>query len=195
MERAGDPATAEALCQLVLAKGYLRREQPFRLSSGGSSRDYVDLRRALAGGEDLALGARVLLERLAALGVAFDAVGGMTMGADPIAHAVALLAPCAWFSVRKQEKEHGAGRRIEGAEIGPGARVVLVEDTVSTGRSMLQALEVVRGAGAEVVLACALLDRGDEAAERFAAAEVAYDALLNYRDLGIEAIPGAASSA
>ena len=114
----------------------------------------------------------------------------MTMGADPVAHAVALLGGFDWFSVRKQEKHHGTGRRVEGASLGEGVRAVLFEDTVSTGRSALEALEVVRASGAEVVLACTLLDRGDEAAPAFAAAGVPYEALLTYRDLGLASLGG-----
>ena len=142
------------------SRGYTRRAEPFQLSSGGTSHDYVDLRRAVALGDDLRLGAEAVIAHVATLGVDFDVVGGMTMGADPVAHAVALLSGRAWFSVRKTEKQHGTRRRIEGGEVGPGVRVLLFEDTISTGRSILEALQVVRDAGAEVVLACTLLDRG-----------------------------------
>ncbi len=116
------------------------------------------------------------------------------MGADPVAHAVAMLTGTAWFSVRKAEKAHGSRRRIEGAELGPGVRAVVFEDTVSTSRSMLEALDVVEAAGAEVVLACTLLDRSDTAAALLAERSIPYLALLTYRDLGIEVIaarPGA----
>jgi orotate phosphoribosyltransferase len=176
------------LLELVSARGYERKEEPFLLSSGGYSHDYVDLRRAVARGEDLELAARAVVERLDELGVGFEAIGGMTMGADPVAHAVAMISGNEWFSVRKAPKGHGAGRRIEGADVIPGKRVVLFEDTVSTGGSILQALEVLRGTGAEIVLACTLLDRGDHASEQFLALEIAYTALLDYHDLGIEPI-------
>ncbi len=156
----GADALREQLLALVLERGYTRRAEPFQLSSGGTSRDYVDLRRAVALGDDLRLGAEAVIAHVATLGVDFDVVGGMTMGADPVAHAVALLSGRAWFSVRKTEKQHGTRRRIEGGEVGPGVRVLLFEDTISTGRSILEALQVVRDAGAEVVLACTLLDRG-----------------------------------
>ncbi len=170
----------------VLERGYLRAAEPFRLSSGGFSRDYIDMRRALAQGADLRLAAEAVLERLTARGFAVDAAGGLTMGADPIAHAVAVVAGCEWFSVRKEAKSHGAGRRVEGAELGPGRRVLLLEDTASTGRSSLEALEVVAETGAEVVLALAVLDRAGVAAAALAARGVAFDALLTWTDLGIE---------
>ncbi|MCU1488787.1 MAG: pyrE 2 [Acidimicrobiaceae bacterium] len=174
------------LVALVLEKGYVRRDEPFLLSSGGTSRDYVDLRRAVAEGPDLELAARAVLARLEELEVGFDSLGGMTMGADPVAHAVSLLGGRPWFSVRKAVKGHGSGRRIEGAVLDEQTRVVVFEDTVSTGRSALDALEVVRSVGAPVVLACTLLDRGEAASRAFAEAGVRYEPLLTYRDLGID---------
>ncbi|HUZ21356.1 MAG TPA: hypothetical protein VMU75_12365 [Acidimicrobiales bacterium] len=184
-----DAGTLRArLLGLVLDRGYTRRAEPFQLSSGGTSRDYVDLRRCVALGADLRLGAEAVIAHAASLGVDFDVVGGMTMGADPVAHAVALLSGRAWFSVRKTEKQHGTRQRIEGGEVGPGVRVLLFEDTISTGRSILEALEVVLDAGATVVLACTLLDRGDAAAARFRAMGIRYSPILTYHDLGIEPI-------
>lgn len=184
----------ERLRTVILERGYLRREQPFRLSSGGMSYDYVDLRRALSRGADLAAAAEALIAALQERAPGFDAIGGMTMGADPIAHAVAMLAGASWFSVRKQEKHHGAGRRIEGAALEPGQRVVLIEDTVSTGRSILEALDVVAASGANILLACTLLDRGELASARFSERGVPYFRLLSYEDLGIEPIGDVASA-
>lgn len=171
---------------VVLERGYTRADEPFRLSSGGTSRDYVDLRRAVARGDDLRLFAEAVLAHLEGLGIGFDAIGGMTMGADPVAHAAALVSDRSWFSVRKAEKTHGSRRRVEGAELGPGVRVVVFEDTVSTGGSLLDAYEVVAGTGAEVVACCTVLDRGEEARRRFAERSVRYEAVLTYADLGIE---------
>lgn len=181
---------SSALRDVVLLRGYERRETAFRLSSGGTSHDYVDMRRAVSRGEDLALAARATLAALAEAGVDFDAIGGMTMGADPVAHAVAVLGDRSWFSVRKAAKEHGTGRRVEGATLGPGVRAVVFEDTVSTGRSLLEALEVVSETGAEVSALCTLLDRGDSLAAALAeqAAPPRYIPVLTYGDIGIEPI-------
>ncbi len=176
------------LLDLVRARGYERRQEPFQLSSGGSSLDYVDLRRALARGEDLELAARAVAGCLAEEGVEFDAIGGMTMGADPIAHAVAMVTRRSWYSVRKSQKGHGRKQRIEGAELGVGVRVVVVEDTVTTGRALLEAVEVVRETGAEVVAACTILDRGMEVRPRVEATGIRFLALLGFADLGIEPI-------
>jgi len=176
----------EDLRTIVLERGYERAEQPFRLSSGRMSHDYVDLRRALSRGPDLELAARAVIAVADEEAARFDAAGGMTMGADPLAHAVALLTGCDWFSVRKAAKEHGAGRRIEGAELAAGRQVLLLEDTASSGRSSLEALDAVEATGAVVVLALALLDRADAAAAAFAARGIPFRAVLSYRDLGIE---------
>jgi orotate phosphoribosyltransferase len=186
---AGAEAERDLLRDVVLERGYTRSEEPFRLSSGGTSRDYVDLRRALSRGEDLRRAARLVLALASARGAGFDAAGGLTMGADPLAHAIAVSSGCEWFAVRKAAKQHGSGRRIEGADLGPGTRVLLLEDTVSTARSGLEALEVVEATGARVVLACAVLDRAGVAAARFAERGVPYAAVLDYRDLGIEPLP------
>ncbi|HTW99261.1 MAG TPA: orotate phosphoribosyltransferase, partial [Acidimicrobiales bacterium] len=182
---AGQP-DRERLCRVILERGYHRSEKPFMLSSGGTSRDYVDLRRALSRGPDLGLAAALVVELALERVGHLDAAGGLTMGADPLAHAVALLAGCDWFSVRKQAKSHGGGRRIEGADLGPGRDVLLLEDTVSTGTSILAALDAVRETGARVVLACAVLDRADVAEDAFATRGVPFVSLLTYRDLGIE---------
>lgn len=178
-----------ALRDLVLERGYERREEPFLLSSGGESRDYVDLRRAVARGEDLTLAGRAVAAALADAGVEFDAIGGMTMGADPVAHAVAMLTGRDWFSVRKAPKEHGTGRRTEGSVLGATTRAVVFEDTVSTGRSLLEALDVVSEA-ADVVGICTILDRGEGLSRRLAERlpGVPFVRVLTYADLGIDAI-------
>jgi orotate phosphoribosyltransferase len=180
--------TREQLRELVLDRGYERREQAFELSSGGTSHDYVDLRRAVSRGPDLHAAARAVADALSAAGVEFDAIGGMTMGADPVAHAVALLTGRSWFSVRKAEKAHGTGRRIEGAELGPGVKAVVFEDTVSTGRSLMEALDVVLATGADVVAVCTMLDRGESLASKLEERGVAAPLVrvLTYRDLGIQ---------
>jgi orotate phosphoribosyltransferase len=188
--REGASARAADLRRQVLdvvrERGYVRRSEAFQLSSGGWSHDYVDGKRALAGGAELRLAAEAVVAQAGERGVAFDAVGGLTMGADPLAHAVAVVSGARWFSVRKEAKAHGRQRTVEGAELGAGARVVLVEDVVSTGRSLLQALDAVEATGATVVLAVTLLDRGEAAGRALAGRGVAYAPLATYRDLGID---------
>jgi len=183
-ERAAD--LRRQVLEVVRALGYVRREEPFRLSSGGWSHDYLDGKRALAGGAELRLAAEAVVAQAEERGIAFDAVGGLTMGADPLAYSVAVVSGARWFSVRKAAKEHGRGRRIEGAELGPGVAVLLVEDVTSTGRSMLEALDVIEESGATAVLAVTLVDRADVAAGALDARGVPYAPLATYGDLGID---------
>lgn len=178
----------EQVCSIVQARGHLRLPEPVQLASGDWSRDFVDAKRALQDGADLETACRAMLE--AAGGVTFDAVGGMTLGADQFAHVIAVLARRKWFVVRKAVKGRGTNQRVEGAELGEGVKVLLVDDVVTTGTSILDACEVVRGLGATVTGAVTLLDRGDAARARFEALGVPYAPVLTYRDLGIEPVGG-----
>lgn len=178
-----EDAQRQSLAQLVLATGYERREEPFQLTSGGWSHDYVDGKYAIATGSALRQASQAVVDLL---GDSFDSVGGPTMGADALAHGVAMVAGCSWFSVRKEAKGHGRGAWVEGARLKPGDTVVMVEDVVSTGASLLRAADKVRELGAEVVAATALLDRSPAVAERFGQAGVRWAPLLTWVDLGIE---------
>jgi orotate phosphoribosyltransferase len=184
----GGGGAAAELRRIVLEKGYERREVPFRLSSGGLSHDYVDLRRAFAAGSDLSVAARAVVEALAAAAVEYDLIGGMTMGADPVAHLVAVLEDKAWFSVRKAAKEHGTGRRVEGGRLAEGVRAVVFEDTASTGRSLIEALSVVEATGAFIAAVCIILDRGEALSRALSESHpsVPFVRVLSYRDIGIE---------
>ncbi|HET9070647.1 MAG TPA: phosphoribosyltransferase family protein [Acidimicrobiales bacterium] len=182
------PERRAELAELVRARGYERREEPFRLSSGGTSHDYVDVRQAVAEGAALRAVGQALIE---AVEVEWDVVGGPTMGADPLAHAAALLrGDAAWCSVRKEPKGYGRGQWVEGHRLGPGDRVLAVEDTVSTGGSLLRAIERMTGTGATVVAAATVVDRSPAVAERFATAGIPWVPLLTWADLGIEPLAG-----
>jgi orotate phosphoribosyltransferase len=111
------------------------------------------------------------------------------MGADPLAHGIVLVDErLGWFSVRKEPKQRGLSRWIEGSRVGPGDRVLLVDDVVTTGGSIQQAYDHVVEAGASVVGAMPVLDRGDLAGLFFAERGVPFQALLTYQDLGIEPV-------
>jgi orotate phosphoribosyltransferase len=138
------------------------------LSSGLEADYYVDLRRITLDGEAAPLVGQVLLDLTADL--AFDAVGGLTMGADPVAAAMLHAAAARGkrldaFVVRKAAKAHGLQKRVEGPDI-KGRRVLVVEDTSTTGGSPLAAVEAVREAGAEVVAVATIVDRATGAAEK-----------------------------
>ena len=158
------------LLALLLERSF--RTGDFVLASGARSRYYIDCRTTTAHAEGQALVGRLGLQLLRTAGLAPDAVGGLTMGADPVAYAIAHAswlagAPVHAFSVRKQPKEHGTGKRVEGC-FHPGARVVVVEDVVTSGKSALQACDAVEAEGGTVLGVIALVDReggGREAVE------------------------------
>ena len=134
----------------------------FQLSSGAHATSYVDLRRVTLDGRLAPLVGRVLLNATADL--SYDAVGGLTLGADPVATAMMHAAasrgtPIDAFVVRKAEKAHGLQRRIEGPDV-RGRRVLALEDTSTTGDSVLAAVDALEAAGAEVVGVAVIVDRG-----------------------------------
>jgi orotate phosphoribosyltransferase len=110
------------------------------------------------------------------------------MGADPLAHGVAMVTGKAWFSVRKEQKQRGREQWIEGTRLEPGTRVLLVDDVISTGGSTEKAYERVTAVGAVVTGVIPMVDRGDVATKRFAAKGVPFVALITYSDLGIEPV-------
>jgi orotate phosphoribosyltransferase len=177
------PERIAELRDLVLERGYERRDEPFTLSSGATSHDYVDCRHVVATGAALRMVSQALID---VVDVTWEVVGGPTMGADPLAHGVSLLSGAPWFSVRKTAKGHGRGSWVEGHRLGPGDRVLAVEDTASTGGSLLGAIERINQTGARVVAAATVLDRSPRVAERFAAAGIPWFPLLCWDDLGID---------
>ncbi|MGV0743284.1 orotate phosphoribosyltransferase [Mycolicibacterium sp. XJ870] len=182
------PETWQAAFELIRTRGYEHREEPFRLVSGQLSHDYIDGKYAIDTGERMAIVSRAVADLAAARGIEFDAVGGLTMGADPLAHGVAMVTGKAWFSVRKEQKTRGREQWIEGTRLTPGIRVLLVDDVISTGGSTEIAYERVTAAGAAVTGVIPMVDRGDVAAGRFARLGVPFAALVTYRDLGIEPV-------
>src|SRR5689334_14115185 len=119
------------LLETIKTKGYLHTDEPLQLASGEMSQDFIDGKKALADGADLRHACEVLVAATKAAGIDFDVVGGLTMGADHLSHGVALVAPASWFTVRKEAKGRGTGKLIEGAELGPGVRALVVEDVTT----------------------------------------------------------------
>ena len=155
------------------------------LSSGKEADYYVDLRRVTLDGATAPLVGRVMLDLTSHLD--YDAVGGLTLGADPVAtamlHAAAALGRTLdAFVVRKSEKAHGLQRRIEGPDVA-GRRVLAVEDTSTTGGSVLTAVEALREAGAEVIGVAVIVERG--AAPKVEEAGLPYLAAYSLTDLGL----------
>ena len=157
------------------------------LSSGKEADYYVDLRRVTLDGVAAPLVGRVMLDLTADLD--YDAVGGLTLGADPVATAMLHAAAARGrvldaFVVRKAEKAHGLQRRIEGTDVA-GRRVLAVEDTSTTGGSVLTAVDALREAGATVVGVAVIVERG--AAPAVEAAGLTYLAAYSLQDLGLAA--------
>ncbi|RKS06907.1 orotate phosphoribosyltransferase [Nocardiopsis sp. Huas11] len=155
------------------------------LSSGIEADYYVDLRRVTLDGEAAPLVGSVMLDNVEDLD--FDAVGGLTLGADPVATAMVHAAHARGrkldaFVVRKAGKAHGLQRRIEGPDV-KGRRVLALEDTSTTGNSVLTAVEALREAGAEVVATALILDRG--ARERVTQEGLEYRAVYGVEDLDL----------
>ena len=156
------------------------------LSSGRQAEWYVDLRRITLHHEAAPLVGRVMRQLTGDL--VYDAVGGLTLGADPVATAMLHAAAegagfLDAFVVRKEGKAHGLQRRIEGPDVA-GRAVLAVEDTSTTGGSVLQAVEALQEAGAEVVAVAVLVDRGARAAVEAAGLE--YRAAYELGDLGLD---------
>jgi orotate phosphoribosyltransferase len=155
------------------------------LSSGREADYYVDLRRVTLSSAAAPLVGRVMLELTSDL--QYDAVGGLTLGADPVAAAMLHAAAASGrsldaFVVRKEGKAHGLQRRIEGPDVA-GRRVLAVEDTSTTGGSVLTAVDALREAGADVVGVAVIVERG--AADAVAAAGLEYRAAYSAADLGL----------
>lgn len=184
--RAGDSGPADdrsLLLAQVLAKAVVRGRVV--LSSGREADYYVDLRRVTLDAEAAPLVGRVMLDLTADLD--YDAVGGLTLGADPVATAMLHAAAARGrsldaFVVRKSEKQHGLQRRIEGPDVA-GRRVLAVEDTSTTGGSVLSAVDALRAAGAQVVGVAVIVERG--AAPAIEAAGLDYHAAYSPGDLGL----------
>ncbi len=162
------------------------RRGDFVLKSGRTSSWFVDAKQTVCRPDAMLLVAEAILDLVPA---DTTAIGGLTMGADPVAFVTAAVAsmsgrPLKAFSVRKEEKDHGGGGRIAGA-LDPGDRVAVTEDAVTRGTSLLEAARAVRAAGAEPVVLVALVDRGGTVAAMAAEEGLPFRAVLTAPDLGL----------
>lgn len=174
-------ALIELIAEIAVVRGRVT------LASGREADYYVDMRRVTLDGRAAPLVGRVMRDLVADWG--FDAVGGLTLGADPVATSMLHAAAAAGgrldaFVVRKAEKAHGLQRRIEGTDVA-GRRVLVVEDTSTTGGSALAAVDAVRAAGAEVVGVAVIVDRDTGAREAIEAQGLPYRFAVSAADLGL----------
>lgn len=161
------------------------RTGDFTLKSGRRSSWFIDSKQTVCRPDGILL---VADAALAAIPDDVTAIGGLTMGADPVAFGIAAVAATRGrmlrsFSIRKEAKDHGVAGRLAGALV-PGDKVVITEDTVTRGTSALDAARVVRELGAEPVLVLVVVDRGGTCAAMAAAEGIAFHALVTAPDLG-----------
>jgi len=177
----------EQLIRLLLDRSVRRGD--FVLASGRRSTYYIDARLTTMSAQGLTLVGSMGLSAIRAQGWAPASVGGLTMGADPVAYAIAAASAGAppvinAFSVRKAAKAHGTGRRIEG-NLGDGDRVVVVEDVITSGASALAAVEAVQDAGAAVLGVLAVVDREEGGAARITSQGIEVVVLTTTTDFGL----------
>jgi orotate phosphoribosyltransferase len=161
----------------------------FTLTSGKRASYYVDLRRVSLDHRVAPLIGQVMLDLIADV-PDVAAVGGLTMGADPIASAILHQGAARGlgydaFVVRKEPKDHGRGKQVEGPDL-QGKRVVVLEDTSTTGGSPLKAIEALEKVGAEIAAVAVVVDRSTGARERLEAAGYGYLAAIDLADLGLQ---------
>ncbi len=174
---------------IALIKGEAVFHGDFTLSSGKKASYYVDMRKLTLDHRAAPAIGRIMLDLIRDVD-GIVAVGGLTLGADPIANAVMhesarTTTPLDAFVVRKEPKDHGRGRQVEGADV-TGKRVVVVEDTSTTGQSALKAVEALRREGAEPVAVAVIVDRKTGAQAAVEAEGLQWLAAIDLDDLGLE---------
>jgi orotate phosphoribosyltransferase len=174
----------EELYKLLKEKALMKGEMT--LASGKKSSFYFDGKQVTLDPQGLLVVGKVILGMLA--GQKIDAVGGPTLGADPMAAAVSLLSsqtgnPVKAFIVRKEAKKHGLQKMIEGPALQKGDRVVMLEDVITTGGSVLKAIEEVENLGAKVVQVICLVDRGEGAEKVLGAYQ--YNPIFSIKDFSV----------
>ena len=185
------PTAADLTAHLVdLVTRKALKRGTFRLASGREASFYLDAKQVVLDSEGSMLVGQAILARLAVLSRFPDAVGGMSIGADPITSAVVTMAgvagrPLKGFMIRKEPKDHGTKRYVEGP-VEPGQRVVIVEDVTTTGGSSLLAIDRAQEFGLVVDRVVTVIDRLSGAEAAFAARGIPLESLLTIRDLGIE---------
>jgi len=174
------------LIDLLLDKSLKVADEPiFELASGKKSNLYIDCRKTTKNARGAYLIGNIIYDKISKLDV--DAIGGLTMGADPVADAVAYTSVLKGklinsFSVRKKAKEHGLKRVIEG-DVKNGDRVVIVDDVATTGQSTIEAIENARAGGLHVVKVIILVDRQEGGRENILKHNVDFEAILTKQDL------------
>lgn len=182
------PSGHETLVSLL--QQHSLRVGEFTLSSGKTSHYYIDARLTTMSAQGLEVIGSIGVDIVASAGWPAQAVGGLTLGADPVAYALALASrkkPPVMdaFTVRKQPKSHGTARRIEGC-FSDGLTVIVVEDVITTGGSALSAIEAVEAAGGHVSGVLAVVDRLEGGRQKLEARGYHVETMVTVRDLGVD---------
>lgn len=176
----------ERLIRIVLDRSFQYRDEPtFQLVSGKKSRYYFNCKATMLHPQGMALIGRLGFQMIKALNI--QAVGGLTLGADPIAYAVSYTSflenqPVETFIVRKKAKEHGMMHRIEG-NVSRGDRVVVVDDVITTGGSTLEAIEAARQAELDVVKVIVMVDREEGGREKIEETGIPFEAMITREEV------------
>ena len=187
----GIPEPVPDLARLIsLLQEHSLRRGDFVLSSGQKTHYYIDARRTTMLAEGLQVIGNLGVKMIAELGWAANAIGGLTLGADPVAYAVALASRSTRltlnaFSVRKQRKGHGTGQRIEGC-FSDGAQVIVAEDVITTGGSTLEAIGAIEGDGGRVAGVLCVVDRMEGGRKAIEEAGYPVETMVSIRELGVE---------
>ena len=202
------------LLTILRTQALLKLDKPVQLASGKWSYDFIDVKKALTAWKDLRIASEAIFEAVTAAAnmtdmatatnmVAvtnmnrgsnfnpvgnFEAVGGPSTGANALAVGIASVSDSRWFFVRKEPKNRGTERVIEGAQIKLGDKVLLIDDVVTTGGSILKAYDVLKRAGAEIVAAVTLVDRGVHASQKFQQLNIRYLPMTTYKSLNIDPV-------
>lgn len=174
----------EQLRQIILTKGYFKGK--VTLSSGKESDYYIDARIVTLTPQGAYLTAKLMLDMIKNDKV--DAVGGPTLGADPMIGAIGVVSvqqgrPLTNFIIRKEPKGHGKGNMIEGPKLSPGARVVLIDDVATTGKAFLHSLDVMDEMGIKVVKALCIVDRHEGAGEALTARGCPLESIFHINEI------------
>jgi len=175
----------DKLFDLLYTKAFRQSNLPaFKLTSGKTSCFFLDCKKVSLDPHGAFLIGEAIFERIKSLPV--EGVGGMTLGADPIATAVSVISyikqkPIPGFIVRKERKQHGSGAQVEGSLI-PNAKLVVVEDVVTTGGSTIRTMNILRAEGYTILKVIALVDRLEGGGETIAAEGIPFEALYNMND-------------
>ena len=184
MNNNGIDQERQELLQLIIKKAYV--QEKITLSSGKVSDYYIDARRVTLIPRGAYLCGRLILDKIAE--DSYDAIGGPTLGADPMIGAIGVLSlqngnPKNTFIIRKSPKAHGKQQQIEGPPLPRGSKVILIDDVATTGKAFIESMDVLSRVGVQTVKAICIVDRGEGAKEAVAAKNCTLESLFDISEI------------